>query len=317
MANAEAIYGLKPLGGTDSGRAVIVLHGIRQTRDDVMPFAEQLAKWAKHADVYVYGYDHTQALVTNGTTLAETVALEVKAKRIDLVGYSMGGLVARLAASDRHNPSIHTVVTIATPNRGSLSNAELTTLGQIGRGAFEFISPLAPRSEGVKDLTRASAIMSGRRDRLLAESKALGVEPALNVRYASIPALFYNPARADVELGPSIALSALQTAILMVGFKARMVRMKRPHDGIVTEFSNNVVEQASYDWSELRLAREGLNGEPARCHVVLDECRNQDHGTIMRAADIALLSWTVLECADWRGLEAWQPLLHNRISAAV
>jgi hypothetical protein len=139
----------------------------------------------------------------------------------------------------------------------------------------------------------------------------------LNVRYASIPALFYNPDRADFELGPSIQLSALQATILLFGLKARLVRMKRPHDGIVTECSNNIVEQASYDWSELRLAREGPNGEPAHCHVVLDECRNQDHGTIMCVEDIALLSWTVLDCPDWRGLEASQPLLHNRISAAI
>lgn len=317
VANAEAIYGLKPLGSTASGHAVVVLHGIRQTRDDVMPFAEHLAKWAKNADVYVYGYDHTQALVTNGTILAETITLKSKAGRIDLVGYSMGGLVARLAASDRHNPSIHTVVTIATPNRGSLSNVELTTLGQIGRGVFEFISPLAPRSEGVKDLTRASTIMSARRDRLLSDSKVVGAEPALNVRYASIPALFYNPDRPEFEFGPSIQLSALQATILLTGLKARLVRMERPHDGIVTESSNNVVKQASYDWSELHLARNGPNGEPARCHVVLDECRKQDHGTIMRTEDIVLLSWTVLDCADWRGLEAWQPLLHNRLRVAV
>jgi pimeloyl-ACP methyl ester carboxylesterase len=317
MANAEAKYGLKPLGGTDAGHAIIVLHGIRQTRDAVTPFAEHLARLAKQADVYVYGYDHTQALVVNGTTLADTVAIKVKAKRIDLVGYSMGGLVARLAASDRQNPSIHTVITIATPNRGSLSNAELTTLGQIGRGVLEFISPMAPRSEGVKDLTRASAIMSERRDRLLAEGKVLGADPALNVRYASIPALFYNPDRTDFKLGPSIALSTLQAFFLLGGLKARMVRMQKPHDGIVTESSNNVAEQTSYGWSELQLAREGPNGEPARCHVVLDECRNQDHGTIMGVVDIARLSWTVLDCADWRKLKTWQPELQERIRAVV
>jgi pimeloyl-ACP methyl ester carboxylesterase len=317
MPRVEATYGLKPLGGSASGRAVIVVHGIRQTRDDLMPFAGHLARWAKHADVYVYGYDHTRSLVTNGTLLAETLEFEVKAERIDLVGYSMGGLVARLAATDKPNPPIRTVVTIATPNRGSLSNAELTTLGQIGRGAFEFISPLAPRSEGVKDLTRASAIMKARRERLLAESKALGAEPALNIRYASIPALFYNPDRTDFEFGPSIALSGVQIGFLISGCKGRIVRMQKPHDGIVTESSNNVVEQASYEWTELHLARPGPNGEPARCHVVLDECGNHDHGTIIRVADIALLTWTVLDCADWRGLKAWQPLLNNRISAAV
>ena len=302
MASDEAGYGLKPLTSFGSGHAVIVLHGIRQTRNDVMPFAEYLAKCTKRADVYVYGYDHTQALVSNGTELAETIGLTLNAKRIDLVGYSMGGLVARLAASDRPNSSIHTIVTIATPNRGSLSNAELTTLGQIGRGIFEFISPLAPRTEGVKDLTRVSAVMSDRRDRLLAESKAVGTEPALSIRYASIPALFYHPQRADTEFGPSIQLSGLQAIFLLTRLKARLVEMARPHDGIVTENSNNVVDKLSSDWSELDLARIGPNGEPARCHVVLDQCRNHDHGTIIRAEDLSLLTWAVLECPDWRKL---------------
>lgn len=317
MTNHEAIYGLKPLAGTDGERAVIVLHGIRQTRDDVMPFAGHLARYARDTDVYVYGYDHTQALVANGTMLAETIASEVKAKRVDLVAYSMGGLVARLAASDDQAAPIHTVVTIATPNHGSLSNAELTTLGQIGRSVFEFLSPFAPRCEGVKDLTRASDIMSARRDLLLARSKILGAEPALNVRYASIPALFYHPDRNDFEFGPSMALTAVQVALLTLRFKARLDKMERPHDGIVTERSNDVVKQTSYNWSELHLAREGPNGEPARCHVVLDECRNQDHGTIIRVEDVAFLSWTVLDCTDWRKLKTWQPSLKNRINAAV
>jgi hypothetical protein len=89
--------------------------------------------------------------------------------------YSMGGLVARLAATEELPSRIHTVITLATPNRGSVSNAELTTLGQLGRSVFEAISPLAPRTEGVKDLTRAAKIMSSRRNALLQANPQLDI----------------------------------------------------------------------------------------------------------------------------------------------
>jgi len=83
----------------------------------------------------------------------------------------MGGLVARLAATEELPSRIHTVITLATPNRGSVSNA----LGQLGRSVFEAISPLAPRTEGVKDLTRAAKIMSSRRNALLQANPQLDI----------------------------------------------------------------------------------------------------------------------------------------------
>ena len=111
----------------------------------------------------------------NGKDLALAISRDIPVGRVDLVGYSMGGLVARLAATEELPSRIHTVITLATPNRGSVSNAELTTLGQLGRSVFEAISPLAPRTEGVKDLTRAAKIMSSRRNALLQANPQLDI----------------------------------------------------------------------------------------------------------------------------------------------
>jgi pimeloyl-ACP methyl ester carboxylesterase len=307
-APAPKPYGLKQIGGGGGGKhVVVILHGIRQVRDDLAaPFGQALVNVATGATLYVYGYNHTQGLVTNGELLATILEKELKADRIDLVGYSMGGLVARLAASDIRSNSIRTVVTLATPNRGALSNAQLETLGQLGREAFEWLSPLAPRSEGVIDLTRAAEIMNKRYNSLLAEKRTL------KVRYASVPALFYNPQRANTDLGPSVAMSGLYAFFTLANVKRKIFAMSRPHDGIVTEDSCDLTRDASYDWSEVHLAATDDN-TPARAHVVIDKCADQDHQSILSEADVARLTWAILSCADWQLLKNHDAVLQHRL----
>jgi pimeloyl-ACP methyl ester carboxylesterase len=315
MTELDSSFGLKQIGFGCGKHAIVLLHGIRQTREAVeAPLGAALVRFSPHVDVFVYGYNHTRALVANGKLLAETLANEIKIPRIDLVGYSMGGLVARLAASDKPNSSIHTVVTLATPNRGSLSNAELTTLGQLGRGVFDFISPMIPRSEGVKDLTRAAKIMSDRRDEILQQSNASG-SPLAGKRYASIPALFYNSDTSDFKFGPSIQMTGVQIFFWLVGMKKKLLKMDKAHDGIVTEKSNNIAQTDSANWSEVHFARPGPNGEPAFCHAVIDNCRNHDHSSVLSDEDVGLLIWSIIDCADWRKLETHHPTLINRIRA--
>ncbi len=107
MTKNESSYGFKRLTARSADHAIILLHGIRQTRDDVeRPFGSTLAEYAKSADVYVYGYNHTLALLANSSILCELITQQITAKRIDIVGYSMGGLVARLAATERENAAM-------------------------------------------------------------------------------------------------------------------------------------------------------------------------------------------------------------------
>ena len=130
-------YGLKKVSSNNTKHAIVCLHGIRQTRDDIhRPFCVNLESYAgTSATIYAYGYDHTRHLTQNGGDLALKLRT-IEANRIDLVGYSMGGLVCRLAATDGYNPAVHTVVTLATPNRGAMGNAQLTNLGKNDSRSF-------------------------------------------------------------------------------------------------------------------------------------------------------------------------------------
>jgi len=288
---------------------------------DRLPLPAQTAVTAAKQDpadanqLRAYGYDHTQGLEHNGRLLADTLERAIASPRIDLVGYSMGGLVARLAASDRAMPRIRTIVTLATPNRGSLSNAELTTLGQLGRGLFALISPLAPRTEGVRDLTRAQQIMSRRREAILAGTGGSTRAGMAAKRYASIPGLFYNDTKTDFEFGPSVGLTAVQATFLLAGMKHRLVSMQKPHDGIVTESSNNLSQTTGYDFTEIHLASAGPNGEPPLCHAVVDSCKDRDHGSILEDERVARLAWNLIACGDWRQIQAYDPGLADRVRA--
>jgi pimeloyl-ACP methyl ester carboxylesterase len=306
---ATTSYGLDRLT-TGSGHAVVVLHGIRQTRDAVVPFARTIADASDALDVFVYGYNHTRGLERNGRDLASAITDGIPTGRVDVVGYSMGGLVARLAAME--GPRIHTVITLATPNRGSLSNAELTTLGQLGRSVFEIISPIAPGMEGVKDLTRAAKIMSARRDAVLQANPGLIIN-ATGRRYASIPGLFYNKDQANFAWGPSVQITGLTASLALLGLRIRLMKMERPHDGIVTERSNNISTAETHDWSEVHLVDPGPNGEPARCHAVIDCCRKHDHISILRDAAIAQFTAALLTCDDWRILRQVHSTLRHRV----
>lgn len=307
-------YGLMLVRPGADGPPVVVLHGIRQTRDQLRPFAEALAHDAPGRPVYVYGYDHTRGLEDNGRRLAEVLDADLPHGRIDLVGYSMGGLVARLAATEAYPSRIHTVVTVATPNRGALSNRELTTLGQLGRKAFEWLSPMAPRTEGVKDLTRADDIMKARRARLVADHPNAGYAPDAR-RYASIPAIFYATNKADFEFGPSLETSGLQ-AVLLFGVKKRLSSMPRPHDGIVTEASCDLSKVTSEDWAEIRLMRRDDNAPPALCHAVHVVCTEADHISILKHEPVARLAARLVATDDWRTVRRDDPDLLANASLA-
>lgn len=301
MSAPSAHDGLLTLREGLGARAVVALHGIRQTREDLRVFATEIGTRLPAAyGLYLYGYNHTAGLEHNGTKLLRALT-SIVADRIDLVGYSMGGLVARLAASENWPSRIHTVVTVATPNRGSISNAELTALGQIGRSIFQMISPLAPRTEGVKDLTRVVPIMQDRRAQLKGQLTN-GRMTARERRYASVPALFYNDDHADFRFGPSIALSGIQAAIKLTSLKLKLVNMKKAHDGIVTERSNKLAGHESTDFSEIHLTHAAADGSPAICHAVVDTCLLQDHSSILSDTNVAHLVAKLISHDDWRRL---------------
>lgn len=313
MTRPVLSYGLHEIGRSAAPHAVVVLHGIRQTAEAVRPLARTIKRVLAGPRVFIYGYDHTRGLTENGEILDDIIRRELPTGRVDLVGYSMGGLVARLAASEKVVSNVHTVVTLATPNRGSLSNAELTGLGQLGRKGFEVLSPLLPRSAGVKDLTRVRGIMKYRRERLMAGNKGFTLDGDTR-RYASIPALWYSVDKASFQFGPSIALSGLVATLNALPLQLRLEAMQKSHDGIVTERSNNLTLTDGNDWAEFHLARPGPSQAPPLCHAVVEVCDQHDHMSILGEEEVARLICALIDTPDWRDLKTQHPeLVHARL----
>lgn len=313
MAKPAPIYGLQEVRPGSRAHTVVVLHGIRQTAEDLRPFAQMIAQALPGPRIMVYGYDHTRGLTENGELLDERLRAQLPTGRIDLVGYSMGGLVARLAASEQASSNVHTVVTLATPNRGSLSNAELTTLGQLGRQAFEFLSPMIPRSAGVKDLTRARSIMKYRRQRLMKGDDAFTLDGDQR-RYVSIPALWYSEDKADFQFGPSVAMSGVVAGFKLAALKWKLDAMHKSHDGIVTEKSNNLATGEGNDWAEFQLTKTGVSQAPPLCHAVIEVCNDHDHMSVLKDKKIVQLICALVETLDWRDLKSRHPqLIHARL----
>lgn len=302
-------YGLNEIGLSTSPHAVVVLHGIRQTAEAVTPLAQTIKRILAVPRVFTYGYDHTRGLTENGEILDKIIRKKFPTGRVDLVGYSMGGLVARLAASEDVASNVHTVVTLATPNRGSLSNAQLTSLGQIGRQAFEVLSPLLPRSAGVRDLTRVQGIMKYRRGRLMDGNKGFTLNGDTR-RYASIPALWYSDDKANFQFGPSNTMSG----VIAVLHRLRLEKMERSHDGIVTERSNNLTLKEGNDWAEFHLTQPGPSQAPPLCHAVVEVCEQHDHMSILEEDEVAQLICALIDTPDWRKLKTQHPeLVHARL----
>ena len=228
-------------------------------------FANMVHRNAAPFDILLFEYDWTQSLEDSGEKLAKAL-LGIVHTGITLVGYSMGGLVSRLAAS-RSVPSLTTVITVATPNRGALSTAQLVPLGQSVLGGIRMISPMF-HCQGVMDLTRADEILFQRR-------QEAGVDAAVKERrYASVPALYFHTRRQFSSRRTKMGSVSRLLEVLP------LTKLRRPHDGIVTEDSNNLVSRTNADWDEIDFA-EYDGRSPARCHAVHIDARERDHSTIL------------------------------------
>jgi pimeloyl-ACP methyl ester carboxylesterase len=172
---AGSAIGLQPSSVAEafpeaSGGLVVLLHGLGQTErcfspsDTVPGMADVLA--SSSLTPVLIRYNTGRAVAANGRDLSALLedlasAWPVPVTEIALVGYSMGGLVARAAiASGRSNAgrwtdTVHHLITIATPHVGSpiekgvdaASRALLLTPQTRPLGGF-----LAQRSEGIRDL---------------------------------------------------------------------------------------------------------------------------------------------------------------------
>jgi len=282
MSKAPQLHFLQAAG---FDRLIVLVHGIRQDRTGVMALANRIAAASPKSAVAIFDYDWTQAIASSGKQLAAKLASMPHA-RIDIVGYSMGGLVARRAVADTFVNTVNTVVTLASPNRGAVTPGMLGAFGQTLRECARFISPYA-RCEGLLDLTDFNETMTQ-------HQRTPAVRAAIKGRrYASIPALYFYQDRPWRSLKSPMGAPAMALSLI--------TRMARPHDGIVCEERNDVTSRGSTDFAEFHLA-EGDGKTPARCHAPHIAARDLDHMSVLESSEIADLIVRIIDTTDWAAM---------------
>ncbi len=118
FATLEASGRVEPV----SGPAVIVLHGLGESRRSMRPLVEHL-RASLDATVLTFGYASTKAAIADhGRALAGVVGGLPAGTRISFVGHSLGNLVVRswLGQADAtHLDRLDRVVMLGPPNQGS------------------------------------------------------------------------------------------------------------------------------------------------------------------------------------------------------
>lgn len=105
-----------------TGDTVVLLHGLGEGRGSMRPLAAHLRE-TLGGSVLTFGYASVKAGIDDhAAALARVLADLTRARRISLVGHSLGGLVIRrwhaIAAAD-DLARVHRVVMLGSPNQGS------------------------------------------------------------------------------------------------------------------------------------------------------------------------------------------------------
>lgn len=101
-----------------SGRGVILLHGILRSNKSMQTLASSLKE--NGYTVFPFEYPSTQISIPEAAAALDKVIQHLDGiEELSLVGHSMGGLVIRAYFAEHHDPRIHRVVMLGTPNHGA------------------------------------------------------------------------------------------------------------------------------------------------------------------------------------------------------
>jgi len=153
----------------------------------------------------------------------------ISSQRVSLVCHSMGGLVARaLVALENGGKYVKDVITLGTPNNGTLHNRWVLRL-MLSWG--EFVSGLNPQAFARNTLAGRELTENDPAPTFL--SRLLAASPASGVQYFSISGGY-----SALEFGSSKIKNRLGNAYLQALFS-------QPNDGLVEE-SNSDLSQPQY-----------------------------------------------------------------------
>lgn len=257
-------------------------------------------------DFWAYDYDYLQSLAVNGDRLANAISAgSLGSRRIDIVGHSMGGLVARMAVLRNKLPNVARIITLATPNHGTISGAQISVLWQMTTLAFRRLHPIYARKPGILDLTNAHVIM---RDELrtMYERDATRLE---GKSYVSIPAQYFHSKRQMGDTPPSIMMGGVTLLRkLLSAIKPLRIMLTPVHDGIVEERSNQLHPAPIGSSSEGAYMPTRTDADERILHVTHEAAADCDHITVTACPEIADLINAVLRADDLKSSDI-DPLL--------
>jgi pimeloyl-ACP methyl ester carboxylesterase len=284
-------------GNNAPWRVIVFVHGIYS--NGASAFQQMLTQFGVDPDMEgwffaTYDYNFHADMRDNGVDLAQTLGKLVDDCHVYLVCHSMGGLIGRLAVLSGQTQSIRRLFMLGTPNFGAIRFAQLSLLSQLAFGAAGKVWGLF-RKPGVKDLTRVPAIM--------AKAIESGERNAKFVDYVTIPGTYFNESRSylsrvgrDERRRVKEGFRLLEIGTLVTGvLPLWRINLKRPHDGIVEEESNNM----SPGEGGRKTEKQGAFVHPDKVgptylHVNVDECDVLIHTQIQHDGKIIAIVKSLL-----------------------
>lgn len=290
---------------------VIFVHGILSDASTFDELLRLLYSFDQSSvfDFWVFEYNYRQSLRESGDQLADAIKNRAfGTRRVDIVGHSMGGLVARLAVIRNVLPNVRRIVTLATPNHGTISGAQINLLAQMTALSLRRIQPVYARAKGILNLTETHSIMKKElKDMYLRDPTRLDGKS-----YVSIPAQFYHTKRQLGEPLPSMRMRFLSVARHLINRVSPFgLKLNPVHDGIVEERSNRLhpAPVGSTDEGAFMPRDDAATRILHATHVAADEC---DHITITASPEVANLIQAVL-LADTLDASGIDPFLKGPV----
>lgn len=288
-----------------SNHVVILVHGIlsdSKTFETLLSMLRELDP-SDPFDLWTFDYDYRQPLTKSADQLAEAVNGRAFGKRrVDIVGHSMGGLIARLAVLRHSLPRVTRIVTLATPNHGTISGKQLNLLGQMTTLGLRRLDPIYPRAAGIYDLTDLHTIMR----KALAEMHKADPGRLDGKTYVSIPAQYFHTKRQLGDTPPSLLMGSVSIARKVFNtISSIRVSLDPVHDGIVEERSNQLHPAPVGSSSECAYMRPHGEAAQRMLHITHEAAAECDHVTITGSREVAMLLRAVLlaDSLDSKGVD--------------
>lgn len=136
----------KALAHEHGGAPVVLVHGFLGTRATMEPLTRRFQKDGRPVFSYAYGTFNTAAIQESSRGLLrhlEIISQEYGSERVDVVGFSMGGLLSLYALKMLGGAKyVRSLAMLGTPLRGSwLSLAGALTIGAMSPSAWQLLPP--------------------------------------------------------------------------------------------------------------------------------------------------------------------------------